>query len=238
MSRHLLGPHAVLEALRGRADVSVVYVEDGRQVGDLAGLARARQVDVIVRSRQALDALAGAGRHQGVVAVAGEYAYAELEDLIGGGRKPALLLVLDGVQDPHNLGALVRSACVLGAGGVVIPRDRAAKVTPAVVRASAGATEHMRIANVVNVARAIDDLKKRGLFAVAAVMEGGRPPWEVDMTEPTAIVVGGEAKGVRRLVAERCDLRVTIPAGPITALNASVAGALLLYEARRQREAR
>jgi len=149
-----------------------------------------------------------------------------------------LLLVLDGVQDPQNLGALVRSAHVLGADGVLIPRHRAAPVTPAVVKASAGATEHTPIAQVTNVARTLEELKERGIWIVGASALGGRLPSEIDLTVPVALVLGSEGKGVRPLVLRACDLLVRIPmAGRVASLNVSVAGAILLYETVRQRTA-
>lgn len=239
MSRLLLGPHAVREALRARArEVSTVHVARGADARELVHLARERGVPVLEQSRAELDGMAGGDRHQGVLAVAGEYSYWELDSLLAKAKKPELLLVLDGVQDPQNLGALCRSACVFGAD-LVIPRDRAARVTPAVVRASAGTTEHVRIALVTNVARTIEALKERGLCTAAAVVEQGEAPHRVDLTGPLALVVGGEEKGVRRLVAEHCDFRLTLPsAGSVGVLNASVAGAVLLYEVKRQRGSR
>ncbi|MEK6606307.1 MAG: 23S rRNA (guanosine(2251)-2'-O)-methyltransferase RlmB [Myxococcota bacterium] len=237
MPRTLLGPHAVREALRARRDVSLVYVLEGNKPGDIEALARSRGIEVVPRSHEALERLAEGWRHQGVVAIAGEFPYVDLDELLATAKEPPLLLVLDSIQDPHNLGALVRSACVLGADGVVLPRDRAAKVTPAVVRASAGTTEHIRIALVTNLARAISEMTEQGLTCIAAMSEGGAPPWEVDLRRGVALVVGAEDKGVRRLVGERCGERVTIPASPLAPLNVSVAGALLLYEARRQRSA-
>jgi 23S rRNA (guanosine2251-2'-O)-methyltransferase len=153
------------------------------------------------------------------------------------------------VQDPHNLGALVRSAHVLGAHGVIVPKDRAAQVTPAVVKTSAGATEHMAIAQVVNLTRALEELKQEGLWIAGACFDDGQgqgqskakaskiqPPWEVDLTGPIALVIGAEGKGIRPLVERTCDLRIEIPmVAGVSSLNASAAGAVLLYEARRQR---
>jgi 23S rRNA (guanosine2251-2'-O)-methyltransferase len=178
-----------------------------------------------------------------VVAIAGAFRYRELDELVAlaaAAGEPPLLLVLDGVQDPQNLGALVRSAHVLGAHGVVVPKDRAAHVTPSVVKASAGATEHVAIALVTNLARALEELKAAGVWTVGAVVEPGgdegAAPWEVDLAAPTALVLGAEGAGVRPLVARGCDLRVRIPmAGRVASLNVAAAGAILLYEAARQR---
>jgi 23S rRNA (guanosine2251-2'-O)-methyltransferase len=196
-------------------------------------------VTAVPRARVALDALARGGAHQGVVAIAGEYPYADLEDRLGSAQqagKPPLLLVLDSVQDPQNLGALVRTAHVVGAHGVVIPKDRAVGVTPTVVKASAGATEHVRIATVVNVARALEELKRANVWVAGAVAAGGMAPWEVDLTVPLALVLGAEGKGIRPLVLRGCDLLVKIPmAGRVASLNVGAAGAMLLYEIVRQR---
>jgi 23S rRNA (guanosine2251-2'-O)-methyltransferase len=177
--------------------------------------------------------------HQGVVAITGEYPYAQLDEILnvaGRAGVPPLVLVLDSVQDPQNLGALVRTAHVVGAHGIVIPKDRAVGVTPVVVKASAGATEHMKIAQVVNVARALEELKAAGLWVVGAVAAGGEPPWKIDYTGPCALVLGAEGKGIRPLVLRGCDLLVRIPmAGQVASLNVGAAGAMLLYEAARQR---
>jgi 23S rRNA (guanosine2251-2'-O)-methyltransferase len=177
--------------------------------------------------------------HQGVVLKVAEFSYAQLEDVVekaSAEGQTGLVLVLDGIEDPHNLGALVRSAFALGAHGVVIAKDRAAGVTPVVVKASAGAVAHLPIARVTNLSRALADLKDAGFWVTAADLKGDRRPDEVDLKGPSALVVGSEGEGIRHGVLEKCDFRVRIPmAGPLGSLNASVAGALLLYEAARQR---
>jgi 23S rRNA (guanosine2251-2'-O)-methyltransferase len=148
-------------------------------------------------------------------------------------------VVLDSVQDPHNLGAIIRSASVFGADAVIIPRDRAVGVTPVVVKASAGATEHMPIARVTNLARALEQLKQAGVWTVAAVADDAQEPWNLDLTGPIALVMGAEGKGLRPLVAKTCDFRAKIPmAGQVASLNVSVASGALLYEAVRQRAGR
>jgi 23S rRNA (guanosine2251-2'-O)-methyltransferase len=234
--RLVFGLHPVLEALSARRrDVSLVYTTEDA----VEKVARQREIPCERKSKSELDEIAGLGaRHQGAIAIVGEYPYVELPELFAVERP--LLLVLDSVTDPQNLGALVRSAYVLGAHGVVVPKDRAAQVTPAVVRASAGATEHMRIASVTNLVRALEECKERGVWIVGAVAGGpegeARMPWEVDFREPSALVIGAEHSGLRRLVAKVCDIHVTIPmAGRLGSLNASAAGAALLYEAARQR---
>jgi 23S rRNA (guanosine2251-2'-O)-methyltransferase len=174
-----------------------------------------------------------------VVAVAGEYRYAELPELLGAAAaagEPALLLLLDGITDPHNLGALVRSAEVLGAHGVVIPDRDAAPVTPAAVKASAGATERVKIVRIGNLLRTIDALREQGIRVLGSASEGGERLDQVDLRVPVALVVGAEGRGMREAVARRCDGVFHIPQrGGISSLNASVAGAIALYEAARQR---
>ncbi|MBI5478694.1 MAG: 23S rRNA (guanosine(2251)-2'-O)-methyltransferase RlmB [Deltaproteobacteria bacterium] len=243
MPRLVYGIRPVLEALRARArDVSLLVVAEGetqRAVREVVDAARAAEVAVEAKARAVVDEMTGGANHQGVCAVVGEYPYVEPEDLLEVARargEAPLLVVLDGVQDPQNLGALVRTAHVLGAHGLVIPQDRASPVTPAVVRASAGATEHVKVARVVNLARALDTLKQAGLWIAGGVAEEGSAPWEVDLTAPTALVVGAEGKGIRPLVLRQCDFLARIPMlGRVASLNVSVAGALLLYEALRQR---
>lgn len=249
MSRLVYGIHPVEELLRSRREVAVLYLVEGdRAAAKLAEAARQARVAVEPRSRAELDTLVDGKLHQGAVAVAGDYPYLEPHELLDRALshdEPPLLLVLDGVQDPQNLGALVRSAHVLGAHGVLLPRDRSAKVTATVVKASAGATEHLPIALCTNLARTLDELRERGLWTVGAVAEdeGGEvlPPWRVDLRAATALVLGAEGKGLRPLTLRGCDLRVAIPmagravAGQVGSLNVSAAGAALLYEAARQR---
>jgi len=245
VSRIVYGIRPVEELCRARPrDVSVVYVADGHrspEMDRLIAAARDRAVAVELRPRRDVAELAGAAAHQGVVAVAGPYAYAELAEILAAGdagarEDPPLLLLLDGVTDPHNLGALVRSAEVLGATGVVIPDRRAAPVTGAVVKASAGATERVRIARVGNILRTIDALGERGIRVLGATAEEGEPASAVDLRGPVALVAGAEGRGLREAVARRCAGLIAIPQrGAIASLNASVAGAILLYEARRQR---
>ena len=244
MPRIVYGVNPVKELVSTRAgQVSVVYVAvglDGREASVLRELCRNRQVTLEERERDELDALAGVeARHQGVVAIAGELIYAELEQVLEDAKdsqRPPLLVVLDGIQDPHNFGAIVRSSAVLGAHGVVIAKDRAVPVTPAVVKASAGATEHLPIARVTNLVRAMETIKEAGLWIVGAVVGAAPPPAAVDLKGPIALVVGAEGKGLRPLVERSCDHRVRIPMpGAALSLNVSVAAGILLYEVARQR---
>jgi 23S rRNA (guanosine2251-2'-O)-methyltransferase len=241
MKRLLLGPHAVHEALRAApGQVAVVYIagEAGahRELTELA-----RQCRVLVEPRTAgeLDTLADGVRHQGVLAVAGEYPYCSLDELLERAGPAPLLIALDQIQDPHNFGAIVRSAVALGAAGVITLKDRAAPVTPVVVRASAGATEQARIARVTNLARTLAELRERELEVVGLAMEGsveiGALPYPA---QGRVLVVGSEGDGLRRLVREGCDHLARIPmSGALASLNASVAAAIALYECVRQRNA-
>jgi 23S rRNA (guanosine2251-2'-O)-methyltransferase len=242
MARVVYGVHPVREALRS-GKVQALFVaegETGPALKEILDAARSASVQPIQHLRAQLDALAHGGVHQGAVAVVGEYNYAQLDELIQVASregKPPLLLVLDSVQDPQNLGALVRTAHVAGVHGVVIPKDRAVGITPTVVKTSAGATEHIKIATVVNIARALEELKEANVWVAGAVAAGGiKAPWEIDFTVPLAIVLGAEGKGIRPLVLRGCDLLVKIPMfGRVASLNVGAAGAMLLYEVVRQR---
>jgi len=262
--RIVFGIGPVRELLRAaRPDVSALWLSRGRSergdrraardpgardpaprdpIVELADLARRRGIAVELRDAAELDALAGAGSvHQGVVAVAGAYRYAELEELAelaGQAGARGLLVALDGVTDPHNLGAIARSAHALGAQGLVIPRDRAAAVTPVVTKASAGAIEHLPTAQVTNLSRALEQLKQSGLWTAAlAAGPGARPLWQLDAASPLCLVLGAEGSGIRPLVARSCDFQLEIPmsAGGVGSLNVSVAAGIALYEIARQR---
>lgn len=241
MKRILCGSHAVREALAARPGaLAVVYVTEDSARGpqrDTVETAKRAGVRVEVREVAELDALAKGLRHQGVVAIAGgDYPYVDLETALAHARAPALIVALDEITDVHNMGAIVRSAVALGADAVVTLRDRAAPVNAAVVRASAGATEHARIARVTNLARTLDDLHARGLTSVGLDARAERLLDEVDLCVPLVLVVGSEGRGLRRLVRERCKTLGRIPlAGPIASLNASVAAGIALYEVVRQR---
>ena len=232
--RLVYGIHPVEEVLRRRsAEVKALML--ARRGGELAALAEARGVPVQTASQLELDELCGSESHQGVAAVVGEYAYVELEDLLSA-PGPALIVVLDSITDAGNLGAIIRSALVLGATGVVLPKDRAAPVTPAVVRVSAGATEHLSCARVTNLARALEQMKEAGLWVLGAVERGGQLPRTADLRGPVALVLGSEEKGIRPLVRRGCDVLLTIPSrSPMAALNVAAAATALLYEAARQR---
>lgn len=242
--RAVYGLNPVRELLRAGADgLSELWLAEGgereRAFADLARLGREAGAKVRLAPRARLDRIAGTPRHQGVVAVVADYRYREVEDLLAAARargEAPLLVALDGIEDPQNLGAIVRSAHALGAHGVVIPRDRAAAVTPAAAKASAGAVEHCPVARVVNLARAVESLREAGLWAVATAADAGRSLEELDLSGPLLLVVGGEGRGIRPLVRRSCDEAARVPmTGRVGSLNASAAAAICLYEAARQR---
>jgi len=238
------GRNPVAEAFRAGADVEKLYLAEGvKPVGvveEILRRARVARVPVQRLDRRALDRMAGGGVHQGVVAEVSEYRYADLDEVLAraamAGEQP-LLLLLDSIQDPRNLGALIRTAEAVGAHGVVIPRHRAVGVTPAVVKASAGAVEYLPIAQVTNLGQAIEELKRRGIWVVGLDAAGVTSYDEVDYAVPVALVVGAEGTGLGRLVAERCDVLARLPMrGKVASLNAAVAGSIALYHAWRSRE--
>lgn len=245
--RVVYGVNPVRELLRaGGEGLSELWLSEGGTRGpafaELDRLGRAAGAKVRAAPRQKLDRLAGTDRHQGVVAVVADFRYAEPGELLAAagasGRAP-LLVVLDGVEDPQNLGAIVRSAHALGAHGVLIPKDRAVGVTPAVAKASAGAVERCPIARVTNVSKAIEGLKEAGVWSVALAADGERPLSAVDLTSPVALVLGSEGEGIRPLVRRTCDLSARIPMlGEVDSLSVSASAAVALYEAARQRGGR
>jgi 23S rRNA (guanosine2251-2'-O)-methyltransferase len=245
MPNIIAGRKPVIEALRAGTRIESIVLlvgVQGRVIEELRHSAEQRGVPVVQANRQQFRELATDATTQGVVAIVpAQKKYVELEDIIAiADRKgeQGFILILDEIEDPQNLGALVRSAECTGVHGVVIPKHHAASVTSAVVKASAGATEHMAMAEVTNIAVSIEFLKERGFWTVGLVADGSTPFTRIDYTTPVAIVVGNEGKGIRRLVRERCDHLVQIPMyGTLASLNASVAGALVMYEAARQRHA-
>ncbi len=241
MENHIEGRNAVLEAFRSGKTIDKLYLLDGCQDGPIRTIAReARKHDTIINyvKRERLDQLSETGKHQGVIAVAASYEYAAVEDLLENARKkgePPFLLLLDNIEDPHNLGAIIRTANLAGAHGVIIPKRRAAGLTAVVARASAGALNYTPVAKVTNLKAVMDDLKKEGLWFVCADM-GGTPYYQLDLKGPIGLVIGNEGEGVSRLVRENCDFVASIPMkGDIDSLNASVAAGILAFEISRQR---
>ena len=239
----IYGRNPVVEALRAGNEVDKIYVAAGigevPVIEEIKRRARAARVPIQQIDRRALDRMTDGGVHQGVVAEVADFGYVTLDDLLaraGEANEPPLLLLLDSIQDPHNLGALMRTAEAVGAHGVVIPKHRAAGITPTVVKASAGAAEYLPVAQVTNLARAIDDLKKQGVWIAGLDAAGTKAYDEVDWKGPMAIVVGAEGAGLGRIIAERCDFLVRLPMrGHVDSLNAAVAGSIVLYHAWRKR---
>ncbi len=234
----LYGRNSVAEALRGRRRVHRIAIARGAHGLDgLIALARSQRVPTEFFDRDRLDRLTQGAHHQGVVAEAEAFVYARLDDLLA--IEQPFLLVLDSVQDPQNLGSLIRTAQACGVDGVVIPEHRAAAVTPSVSNASAGAVEHLRVARVTNLGRAIEALKSRNVWAYGLAVEARTAYYDVDLRGALALVIGSEGAGLSRLVRERCDelLRIPMAPGAVESLNASVAGSLVVYEAYRQRTA-
>jgi 23S rRNA (guanosine2251-2'-O)-methyltransferase len=231
----LVGVHPVLEALRAGRPIQQVLIArgaSGARLREIIERCRSASVPLRFEPRQLLDRMAGAAPHQGVVAVAAAHPYAALEDLIAGAR---LLVALDGVQDPHNLGALIRTAHAAGAGGVIVPERRSAGLSPAVVKASAGALEYVPVARVVNLSRALDRLKEAGYWIYGLDERGEHTYDRLAYDSRAVFVLGGEGHGLHEHVRKRCDFLVRIPtAGAIGSLNVSVAAGIALFEWRRQ----
>ncbi len=237
------GRNAVLEAFRSGKTIDKLFVLDGCQDGPVKTITReARKRDTIINyvSRERLDQISVTGKHQGVIAFAAAFEYAQVDDMLKLAEEkgePPFLFLLDGIEDPHNLGAIIRTANLAGAHGVIIPRRRAAGLTTTVVKASAGALCYTPVAKVTNLSAVIEDLKKKGFWFACADMEG-ELMYRLNLTGPMSLVIGNEGEGVSRLIKEACDFRASIPMkGDIDSLNASVAAGVLAYEIVRQRMA-
>ncbi len=238
------GRNAVIEALRAKKPIDKLFILDGANDGPISTIKReAKKSDVQVKfvSKERLDEMSTTGHHQGVIARCAAYEYASVDDILAkakaAGEDP-FIVILDNIEDPHNLGAIIRTANLAGAHGVIIPKDRAVGLTATVARTSAGALNYTPVAKVTNIARTIDDLKKEGIWFACADMDGGIM-YEQNLTGPIGLVIGNEGGGVSRLVKEKCDYVCTIPMkGDIDSLNASVAAGILMYEVVRQRTVR
>ena len=235
------GRNAVIEAFRSGKTIDKLYVLDGCKDGPVMTIIReAKKTDTIIRyvDREILDRLSKTGHHQGVVANAAANDYAEVEDILNAAREkgePPFVFILDGIEDPHNLGAIIRTANLAGAHGVIIPKRRAVGLTATVAKTSAGALNYTPVAKVTNLSATIEELKKEGLWFVCADM-GGETMYNLNLTGPIGLVIGNEGEGVSRLVKEKCDYVASIPMkGNIDSLNASVAAGVLAYEIVRQR---
>lgn len=235
------GRNAVIEAFRSGRTIDKLYILDGCQDGPVMTVKReAKKQDTIIKyvTKERLDQLSETGKHQGVIAVAAAYSYAEVEDILKKARdkgEPPFLFLLDNIEDPHNLGAIIRTANLAGAHGVIIPKNHAVGLTAVVARTSAGALNYTPVAKVTNLSRTIEELKKEGIWFVCADMDG-TTMYELDLKGPIGLVIGSEGGGVSRLVKEKCDMVAAIPMkGDIDSLNASVAAGVLAYEVVRQR---
>ena len=236
------GRNAVIEALRAGTAIDKIYLAKGdtdSALGHIANTARANGVVVVNADRRKLDEMSRTHAHQGVIAVAAVREYASIEDIFQRAEEqgePPLIVLCDELSDPHNLGAVIRTAECAGAHGVVIPKRRSAGLTAIVAKTSAGAVSHIPVAGVPNLTALMKELQKRGVWIFVAEMNGTTSLYEADLKGPAAIVIGSEGSGMSRLVAETCDFTVSIPMkGKINSLNASAAAAILLYEAVRQR---
>ena len=243
MSGQIEGRNPVLEALRAGREINKLLVAKGAREGsirEVVGLARQAGVIIQEVDRERLDALAQGRNHQGVIAMVAAHRYYDLDEILeraaASGQDP-FLLVLDSIEDPQNLGSLLRTADAAGVHGVVIPERRAVGLTETVAKVSAGAVEYVPVARVTNISRTLDELKEKGFWVVGTHQDARELYYQAKLTGPLAVVVGSEGKGMGRLVSEKCDFTVRLPMlGHVTSLNAAVAGAILIYEIRRQRD--
>ncbi len=235
------GRNAVIEALRAGKPIDKIFILDGCQDGPILTIKReAKKSSALIKyvAKERLDQMSETGKHQGVIAIAAAYEYAEVEDILQKAREkgePPFIFLLDGIEDPHNLGAIIRTANLAGAHGVIIPKDRAVGLTAVVARTSAGALNYTPVAKVTNLSRTIEELKKEGMWFACADMDGTRM-YDLNLTGAIGLVIGNEGEGVSRLVREKCDMVASIPMkGDIDSLNASVAAGVLAFEVVRQR---
>jgi len=244
VSGQIEGRNPVLEALRAGREINKLLVAKGAQEGsirEVLGVARAQGVIIQEVDRARLDTLAPGRNHQGVIAMVAAHTYVDLDAILAraaAAGQDALVLVLDGIEDPQNLGSLLRTADAVGAHGVVIPERRASGLTETVAKVSAGAIEYVPVARVTNITKTLEELKAKGLWVAGTDQDARELYYQARLTGPLAVVIGSEGKGISRLVSEKCDFMVRLPMlGHVTSLNAAVAGAILLYEIRKQRDA-
>lgn len=235
------GRNPVMEALNGERTVEKIFIADGAEgsISKIVAVAREQGVMIDFVAKEKIDSMAQGVKHQGVVARISQYEYASVDDILENARvsgEDPFIIMLDGITDPHNLGAIIRTAECAGAHGVIVPERRSCTLTPTVALSAAGAVERVPVAKVTNLTRTIEDLKKKGIWIAAADM-GGDNCFAADLAGSIAIVIGSEGKGVSRLVKENCDFVISVPMkGTINSLNASNAAAILMYEIRRQRD--
>ena len=243
MSGQIEGRNPVLEALKAGREINKLLVAKGAREGSILqiiGVARDAGVIIQEVDRTKLDQLAEGRNHQGVIAMVAAHTYAEVDDIFAAAQakgEDPLILVLDGIEDPQNLGSLLRTVDAVGAHGVIIPERRAVGLTETVAKVSAGAIEYVPVARVVNITRTLEELKARGVWVVGTDQDARELYHQARLTGPLAVVIGSEGKGIGRLISEHCDFLVRLPMlGHVTSLNAAVAGAILVYEIRRQRD--
>lgn len=243
MKDKIAGVNAIMEALRGQRKVHKIFILEGRggkRLDELESLAQKKGIYIQYVDKSFLDNIYKVSNHQGVIAQVEEYEYSSIEDILVHAKKKnedPFILILDGLEDPHNMGAVIRTAECAGVHGIIIPKHNTVEMTETVARVSAGALEHILIVKETNLVRSIEELKKHGLWIIAADMDAGQDYFKTNMTGPIALVIGKEGSGIRRLVKEKCDIIAGIPLkGKVESLNASVASALLMYEVIRQRE--
>lgn len=240
MSEVIIGRNAVLEALKSGREIEKITLAKGAEgsVKQIAARAREKRIPIYYSEKKRMDKTASGGAHQGVIAVVSDHRYFTVDDILDRARERGedpFIVVLDGLEDPHNLGAIMRTAECAGVHGIVIPKRRSVSVTETVAKTSAGASEYMLCARVTNIAAELGKLKERGIWTAACDMGVGMY-YDRDLTGPLAVVIGGEGTGISRLVKEKCDFTVSIPMkGRISSLNASNAAAVLIYEVVRQR---
>lgn len=237
----IIGKNPVIEALKSERDINKIFIAEGSQSGQMQqviGLAKSAGVLVQFVPKKKIDGMAE-GNHQGVIAQVAAYQYAEIDDLFAAAEKKneaPFFLLLDEIEDPHNLGSIMRTADAVGAHGIIIPKRRAVGLTATVAKASTGAIEYIPVVRVTNMARTIDELKERGVWIAGTDAKGKQDYRLMDGAMPLGLVIGSEGKGMGRLIRDKCDFLINLPmAGHVTSLNASVAAALLMYEVYRKR---
>ena len=242
MEDRIFGTNPVFEALNSGREIDKIFILEGARhsrLGEIISLAKKRGIHYTNVSRKKLDELSDGGNHQGVLAFAAVHSYSEVEDILDAARKKGespLVLIAEGLKDPHNLGSIIRCANAAGAHGVIIPKNRSVGLNSTVAKVSAGAVEYTPVARVTNIASTIDKLKEEGLWIAGTALEGSTLYTDADLTGALAIVIGSEGEGLSRLTREKCDFLVKIPMlGQAESLNASVAAGILLYESVRQR---
>lgn len=241
-SNYIEGRNPVLEALKSGREIEKIMIAKGTKEGSInkiVGIARDKKIMIQTVDRSKLDSMSDTNSHQGVIAVAASYIYKTVEDILELAKQKGedpFIIILDEIEDPHNLGAIIRTAECAGAHGIIIPKRRSAGVTPTVLKTSAGAVEYIPIVKVTNISATIETLKKENIWIYGADMEGDGYYYEKDMTGPIGLVIGSEGSGMNRIVKEKCDFLVKIPMkGKVSSLNASVAASILTYDVVRQR---